>query len=200
MSLTETEISANNIKITNLRAPTADNDAETEKHVNDKNAGTSCVIDIKDETNLNSHQIWFGTADTSRINEMANSIETVSPSGIILKSGNTSFLSLTTSKISIHDKQLKNLASPTDENDAPTKSYVNSKITVNNPREFYKRIIYSYKHTFWISSGFPLGLENERDTISDPTGNGLTITGGSIISNLVTNTNTAIHSSAIYIL
>lgn len=117
LDLTKSGIPAKNSKVSDLAIPTSESDPATKKYVDDNSS-----FNVTENFKLNSHQLWFNTTNASRINSIQNSVEIVASAGIFLKLGNTALLSAQTAQISVHDKQLKHLAVPTEDNDAATKN------------------------------------------------------------------------------
>ena len=89
---------------------------------------------------------------------------------------NAQFIELLHDRLNVNNNRIVNLSAPTEDNDAVTKKYVDSQISTINKRSLYKSIIDTHKPTFWISSVFPHGFNNDKTSIQDLTGTGLTIT------------------------
>lgn len=86
--------------------------------------------------------------------------------------------------------KINNLLTPTEANDAVTKACVDGKTDAIRKRLVFDRIKINYKPSFWISSSFPFGLDEDQLTFQDLSGTGLTISGGTVTRTLATNANT----------
>jgi len=84
------------------------------------------------------------------------------------------YVELRNDRFDMNKNRIVNVVDPVDPQDAVTKSYLETQITGVAK---YQRILTDYSPTFWISSKFPFGLKDDKTTIQDLTGNGLTISG-----------------------
>lgn len=107
-------------KIFNLAAPTAENDAVTKKFMKEQLA--KHPINIIENLKLNIKELWFRNTNAIRMNAKGNEIDLITSNGIYFKSGETFLLAFNKDKISAYRNQIKHLATPTDDNDAATKS------------------------------------------------------------------------------
>lgn len=115
-------------------------------------------------------RLEMSTLDRLRLSTFRNKDGTYDSSRTYTAEKNQ-FVELLHDKFDMNNNRIINVSTPTDPNDAATKFYVDNL----NVKVKYKVIIVEYKPTFWISIKFPLGFDNEKTTIQDLTGNGLTI-------------------------
>ena len=89
---------------------------------------------------------------------------------------NAQYIELFHDHLDVNKNKIRNLEDPVLPKDAVTKSYVDSKLGPAFIKTAYQNILTTLQPTFWISSKFPYGFEDDQNRVTDLSGTGLTAT------------------------
>ena len=115
----------------------------------------------------------------------------------LFTNSNAQWIQLEHNNLNLNNNRITNLANPVNATDAVTKQYLDNYETAKANKAKYQKVLDDLKPKFWVSSTFPNGLDGTASTITDLTGNGLTVT-GSIPSTLIFPVSTRIQSTTTF--
>lgn len=92
-------------------------------------------------------------------------------------SAKAQFIELLHDRLNVNNNRITNVALPVDDSDVASKQYVDTIFNADKKKSVYNTIKNGLYPKFWISSLFPFGLNNDKTTIQDLSGTGLTING-----------------------